>query len=172
VKKALFSIGRILVGVYVGLCLLLFLGQRSMIYIPQPRGYRVGITLVTLHPDGQSVLVSTRPHDGDEALIYFGGNAEDVSYHMPEFSEAFPNAAIYLLHYRGYGGSSGAPTEKSLVSDALALFDLVHSQHPNILVIGRSLGSGIAVQVASQRPVARLVLITPYDGLKDIAARE
>jgi pimeloyl-ACP methyl ester carboxylesterase len=172
VKKALFSIGRIVVGVYVGLCVLLFVGQRSMIYIPQPREYRVGISLLTLHPDGQSVLVSTRPHDGDGALIYFGGNAEDVSLDMPEFSEGFPNVAIYLLHYRGYGGSSGAPTEKSLVSDALELFDLVHSQHRNVLVVGRSLGSGIAVQVAGQRPVARLVLITPYDGLKDVAAHE
>ena len=171
-KKALFSIARIVAGVYVGLCVLLFVGQRSMIYIPQPRDYRVGITLLTLHPDGQNVLVSTRPHDSDDALIYFGGNAEDVSLDMPGFSETFPNAAIYLLHYRGYGGSSGRPTEKALVSDALDLFDLVHTQHRNVLVIGRSLGSGIAVQVASQRPVARLVLITPYDGLKDIAAQE
>jgi uncharacterized protein len=96
VKNALFSIGRIVVGVYVGLCVLLFVGQRSMIYIPQPREYRVGISLVTLHPDGQSVLVSTRPHDGDDALIYFGGNAEDVSLDMPEFSEGFPNVAIYM----------------------------------------------------------------------------
>jgi uncharacterized protein len=172
VKKALSSIGLILSGVYVGLCALLYVGQRSMIYIPQPRNYRVGISLVRLHPDGQNVLVSTRPHEGDDALVYFGGNAEDVSLDMPEFSEAFPNAAIYLLHYRGYGGSSGKPTEKSLVSDALELFDLVHSQHRNVLIVGRSLGSGIAVQVASQRPVVRLVLITPYDGLKDIAAHE
>lgn len=171
-KKALFSIGRIVAGVYVGLCALLYFGQRSMIYIPQPRNYRVGISLVTLHPDGQNVLVSSRPHDGDDALIYFGGNAEDVSLDMPEFSEAFPKAAIYLLHYRGYGGSTGEATEKSLVSDALELFDLVHTQHRNVLIVGRSLGSGIAVQVASQRPVIRLVLITPYDGLKDIAANE
>jgi uncharacterized protein len=99
-KKALFSIGRILIGVYVGLGVLLYVGQRSMIYIPQPREYRVGISLVTLHPDEQNVLVSTRPHEGDDALIYFGGNAEDVSLDMPDFAEGFPNAAIYLLHYR------------------------------------------------------------------------
>ena len=172
VKKAFFSIGRIVVGVYVGLCLLLYFGQRSMIYLPQPRNYRVGISLLTLHNDGQNIFVTTRPHDGGDALIYFGGNAEDVSLDLPEFSEGFPNEAIYLLHYRGYGGSSGKPTEKALVSDALALFDLVHTQHPNVLVVGRSLGSGIAVQVASQRPVDRLVLITPDDGLKDVAARE
>ncbi len=170
-KKLLASIVLIAAGVYVGLCVLLYVGQRSMIYMPQPRSYRVGISLLTLHPDGQNVLVSSRPHDGDDALIYFGGNAEDTSLNMPEFSEAFPNAAIYLLHYRGYGGSSGSPTEKALVSDALQLFDLVHEQHRNVLVIGRSLGSGVAVQVASKRPVARLVLITPYDELKDIASR-
>ena len=171
-KRALISIGGILAGVYVGLCLLLYFGQRSIIYVPQPREYRTGISLVTLHPEGQNVLVSSRPHDGEDAVIYFGGNAEDVSLDMPEFSAGFPDAAIYLLHYRGYGGSSGKPTEKALVSDALDLFDLAHAQHRNILVVGRSLGSGVAVQVASQRPVARVVLITPYDGLKDIAARE
>ena len=67
-------------------------------------------------------------------MVYFGGNAEDVSQNLPKFSAAFPAHAIYLLHYRGYGGS------------------------------------GLAVRVASQREVARLVLVTPYDSLQDIAA--
>jgi hypothetical protein len=151
---------------------MLFLFQRSMIYYPQPREYQAGVTLLTLQSGGERVLVSTRPHDGDAALIYFGGNAEDVSQDMPDFRAEFPDTAIYLLHYRGYGGSSGKPTEKGIVADALVLFDLVHAQHSSIIVIGRSLGSGVAVQVASQRPVARLVLVTPYDGLKDIAAKE
>jgi pimeloyl-ACP methyl ester carboxylesterase len=76
----------------------------------------------------------------------------------------------YLLHYRGYGGSSGSPSESTLFADALTLFDQVHGQHQNIAVMGRSLGSGIAVYVASLREVARLVLITPFDSLQDVAA--
>lgn len=168
--EGLLRIFGIVAAIYLLFCAILFVSQRSMIYFPQPRTYRTGVILLTLNVYGQSVLVSTRPHNGDEALIYFGGNAEDVSLNMPGFSEEFPNAAIYLLHYPGYGGSSGKPTEKAIVADAFALFDFVNTRHRDILVIGRSLGSGVAVQVASQRPVARVVLVTPYDGLKDIAA--
>jgi hypothetical protein len=91
---------------------------------------------------------------------------------MPSFSVAFPDHAIYLMHYRGYGGSSGTPSEEALIADGLALFDEVSSTHPDIEIIGRSLGSGIAVHVASLRPASRLVLVTPYDSLQDIAARQ
>jgi len=67
-----------------------------------------------------------RPKDGPGALIYFGGNAEDVSLNMRSFSAGFPESAIYLLHYRGYGGSTGKPSEGALFADALTLFDEVH----------------------------------------------
>ena len=106
------------------------------------------------------------------ALIYFGGNAEDVSYSLPGLANAFPDHAVYLLHYRGYGGSTGTPSEAAIIKDALTLFDKVHAEHKNIVVVGRSLGSGVAVQLASQRPVARLVLVTPYDSIAEIAARQ
>jgi uncharacterized protein len=105
-----------------------------------------------------------------EALIYFGGNAEDVSLNLPDFSQAFPNHAIYLLHYPGYGGSAGCPSEKSIMAAAFALFDTVHAMHPDVVVIGRSLGTGVAVQVAAARPIVRLVLVTPFDSLTDVAA--
>jgi hypothetical protein len=171
-RRILFILILVALGIYIGLCAPLFFGQRSMIYFPQPRSNTEGITVVTLHVDGEDVLVSTHPHEGDQALVYFGGNAEDVSLDMPDFLSGFPDTAIYLLHYRGYGGSTGKPTERGLVDDAIALFDLAHAQHKNVLVVGRSLGSGIAVHVASLRPVARLVLVTPFDALKDIAAQE
>jgi len=76
---------------------------------------------------------------------------------------------MYLLHYRGYGGSSGSHSQKALFADAVTLFDEVHTKHPNIDIIGRSLGSGIAVYVASRRPAARLVLVTPYDSFVELA---
>ena len=126
--------------------------------------------MITLPTANARVLVSTRPMEGPRALIYFGGNAENVSLSMPDLSVAFPNHAIYLMHYRGYGGSSGTPSEKGLFDDALILFDEVHRKHPSVDVVGRSLGSGIAVYVASIRPVDRLVLVTPYDSLLELAA--
>jgi pimeloyl-ACP methyl ester carboxylesterase len=148
----------------------MFFTQRSLIYYPQPRSNRDGVPMMTLHTDAGPVLVSTRPASGPEAVIYFGGNAEDVSADLSDFPSAFPNDAIYLLHYRGYGGSAGRPSEQALFADALMLFDQVHTQHPDIVVVGRSLGTGIAVKVASERPIQRLVLVTPFDSLTDAAA--
>jgi uncharacterized protein len=107
-------------AVYIGLCVCLFIFQRSLIYYPQPRANTTGITVLTLENGAERALVSSRPHDGDDAVLYFGGNAEDVSLDMPEYAAAFPDAAIYLLHYRGYGGSTGDPSEKGIVADALA----------------------------------------------------
>lgn len=154
---------------YLGLCGLLFVFQRSLIYFPQPGSGKRGTAIILPASDAR-VLVSTIPADGPRAIVYFGGNAEDVFLSIPDLSAAFPNYAIYLMHYRGYGGSSGTPSEKRLFADALTLFDEVYSKHPNVEVVGRSLGSGIAVYVASMRPVARLVLVTPYDSLTEVAA--
>jgi len=155
---------------YVAVCANLYFSQRSLIYFPTPGFANDPATTITLPIANERVFVSTRPVDGPRALIYFGGNAEDVSRSLPSLSESFPDHAIYLLHYRGYGGSSGSPSEEALFSDALALFDEVRSKHPDSNVIGRRLGSGVAVYVASLRPVARLVLVTPFDSMQEIAA--
>lgn len=158
--------------IYLGLCGVLFLLQRNLIYFPQPRSPVGGVITLTLPSGGASVLVSARRRSGPDALIYFGGNAEDVSYSFPGLSAAFPDHAVFLQHYRGYGGSSGKPSEAALFADALALFDHVSAEHRQIVVVGRSLGSGVAVHLASLRPVARLVLVTPYDSLQELAARQ
>src|SRR5581483_3606208 len=73
---------------------------------------------------------------------------------------------------RGYGGSSGKASEAALFEDGLTLFDEVQKAHPQVEVVGRSLGSGVAVYVASLRPAARLVLVTPYDSIAEIGARQ
>jgi pimeloyl-ACP methyl ester carboxylesterase len=158
--------------VYAGLCAALFLWQRSLIYFPTPRASGSGATTLALPAPGGELLVTLRPRSGHGALLYFGGNAEDVSQSLPDLSRAFPDHALYLLHYRGYGGSSGKPSEAALFADALALFDKVHAEHRNVVVIGRSLGSGVAVHLASLRPVTRLVLVTPYDSLQDLAVQQ
>ena len=158
--------------VYLALCAALFLYQRNLIYFPTPRASASGATTLALSAQGGDVLVTTRQRSGPDALLYFGGNAEDVSHSLPDLSSAFPEHAVYLLHYRGYGGSSGKPSEAALFADALALFDKVHAEHRNVVVVGRSLGSGVAVHLASLRPVARLVLVTPYESLQDLAVRQ
>lgn len=157
--------------IYAGLCAVLFATQDSLLYFPTqaPLGTTVD-TALQLGVEGAELRVAIRPRPGPQALIYFGGNAEDVSLALPVFAAAFPDHALYLLHYRGYGGSSGAPSEQALHDDALALFDHVLRDHPSIVVIGRSLGSGVAIRLARRRPAQRLVLITPYDSLVEIAA--
>ncbi len=158
-------------ALYLGFCLLLFVTQRSLIYLPQPSALGSPATTFRLAGVEVEVLVSVRPREGAKALLYFGGNAEDVSRSLPSFSEDFPEHAIYLLHYRGFGGSGGAPSEEAIQRDALALFDVVYAEHPEVLVVGRSVGSGVAVRLASQRPVSRLVLVTPLYSLEELAAR-
>jgi uncharacterized protein len=170
-RSLLILVALVAIG-YLALCVALFVFQRSFIYYPQPRSLAANATTITLPIEEGQVLVTTRAHQGPNAVVYFGGNAEDASGSLPGLAAAFPEHALFLLHYRGYGGSAGKPTEAALIADALALFDKVHAEHPNTVVVGRSLGSGVAVHVASMRQVARLVLVTPYDSLQELAARQ
>jgi pimeloyl-ACP methyl ester carboxylesterase len=81
----------------------------------------------------------------------------------------FPITRCISCNYRGFGGSGGSPSEEAIAEDALALFDQVYASHPQVSLIGRSLGSGVAVRLASQRPVQNLILVTPYNSLEEIA---
>jgi len=118
------------------------------------------------------VLKVWRLGAGERALLYFGGNAEDVAGNIAPFAAEFPDTAIYLVNYRGYGGSTGSPSEAALLADAEAVFDRVRAQHARVAVVGRSLGSGVAVHVAAVRDVSKLALITPYDSVLRIAQRQ
>lgn len=168
--RPMYALAAIVIVAYLAACAALFVFQRSLIYFPQPRSAAGNASIMTLPVDGADVVVSVRERRGSSAVIYFGGNAEDVSQSLAELAAAFPDRTLYLMHYRGYGGSSGTPSETALVADALLLFDRAHTQHANIVVIGRSLGSGVAVQLASARPAERLVLVTPYDSVLGLAA--
>ena len=162
----------IIAALYLALCAALFVFQRALIYFPQPSAVDTPASLLTLTVEDAQVQVSIRPHDGPNALIYLGGNAEDVSGNLAAFSQAFPEHALYLMHYRGFGGSTGSPSEEAIARDALTLFDTVYNHHPNVAVVGRSLGSGVAVRLASQRPASRLILITPYNSLEGLAKQQ
>lgn len=156
----------LVLAVYAAVCALVFFRQRSMIYFPQAFE---GGTVLTLG-GGARVGVTLHEQPGSSAVIYFGGNAEAVAYSLPELQAAFPNQALYLMHYRGYGATPGEPTEAGLFADAQALYDHVRAQHPQVTLVGRSLGSGIATRLASEKPVDRLVLVTPYDSMAGAAS--
>lgn len=162
----------VLALIYVASCGLLYARQRSMMYYPVPRSLPAETASIDLAVEDASLLITTRVIDSPKALIYFGGNGEDVSRSLEQLSATFPEHALYLMHYRGYGGSDGSPSEAALKADALVLFDHVRTDHQQIAVIGRSLGSGIALHLASLRPVQRLALVTPYDSIEDIAAEQ
>ena len=169
--RPVLTIASIVATLYLACCVLLFACQRSLIYFPHPPSSAQGTSTLTLEAEGAEVRVTTKPAPGPEAVIYFGGNAEDVNYSLPDLEAAFPRHALYLMHYRGYGASTGKPSEKDLVADGRALFDRVRAEHEKIVAVGRSLGSGVAIQLAVSRPVSRLILITPYYSLVDLAAR-
>lgn len=154
---------------YIVLCIALYFVQRSFMYFPTKSGEYSERSSIVLEVADASLRVSVRPKEGPLALIYFGGNAEDVSQSLIDYSTNFPEHAIYMLHYRGYSGSTGYPTEQALHADAQNLFDMVSERHSQIALIGRSLGSGIAVRLAANNPVERLVLITPYDSMMNVA---
>jgi hypothetical protein len=161
VKSTLLSFLAVSVVVYAGLCLYLYLMQRSLIYFPAPAPDRVPAERVTVD-SGDATIVVWRLHAGErDAILYFGGNAEDVTLNIPEFTNWFRDTTVYLVSYRGYGGSGGRPTEQALYGDAEAVFDLAREQHSSVSVVGRSLGSGIATHLASVRPVGKLVLVSP-----------
>jgi pimeloyl-ACP methyl ester carboxylesterase len=170
--RSLIGVVLLAAALYLGLCLALFLFQRSLIYFPQPPAIGGPERLLMLPVTDQKIAVTVRPLASAKALIYFGGNAEDVSRSLPSFAEAFPDHALYLLHYRGFGDSTGKPTEEDIQHDAVALFDKVRALHAEVALVGRSLGSGVAIRLASQRPAARLVLVTPYNSILELGQRQ
>jgi len=152
---------------YAGACWFLHARQREMIYYGWATTADAAATDFELkRPD--AVLRGWVVNPGKPApILYFGGNAERIEANRDAFARMFPGRSVYLVAYRGFGASSGQPGEAALVGDALALFDHVRTAHPGqpVSVIGRSLGSGVASQLAARRPVAALALITPFDSM-------
>jgi pimeloyl-ACP methyl ester carboxylesterase len=156
-------------GLYAALCVLAFITQRSLLYYPVPESAVPGATPMRIAVEGAQLKVWAVERPGRPALLYFGGNAEDVGASVGRFAGVLPEHSLYFVNYRGYGGSTGQPTERALCSDALAVYDWVRAKHGEISVIGRSLGSGVAMCLANEREIRRLVLVTPYDSLVDVA---
>jgi len=154
---------------YFSACGWLYYKQREMLYFPPP-------PLVA--PQGQAFDLASQNlklhgwviNPGKQAaLLFFGGSAESVEREASFFHDNLPGISVYLIPYRGYSGNPGTPTEDGLFTDALTAYDYVAARHAVVAIMGRSLGTGVAMYVATKRPVARLVLVTPYDSIEHIA---
>ena len=165
----------------------LLAGCEDLVYFPQPlpRGAHDAITarharvedLRFTRPDGatlrgwlaQATGAAPRP-----LMLYFGGNAEEISW-MLDRRGAFAGWNLALVNYRGYGASTGTPREGELYADAVAEFDALAARsdvdRTRIVAVGRSLGSGVATYLASQRPLAGVVLIAPFDSITAVGQR-
>jgi uncharacterized protein len=156
---------------YVGICLWVVFNQRELLYYPQSTRVEAQTTDFSITHDGVVLRGWVIHPDMPHPILYFGGNAERIEDDRGDFTQWFPGHSVYLLAYRGYGASDGKPSEATLFADAVSEFDQIQALHPGqpISVIGRSLGSGVAAYLASQRPVAKLVLVTPFDSMVKVA---
>lgn len=170
-------------GLYLGLCLLVLLLQRRMMYFPtrgpEPEALRQAAR-AGLVPwrDSRGGLLGWRRPVADPArprvLVLHGnaGEACDRAPYLPVLEAAGFEGV--LLEYPGYGPRPGRRTEAALVADARAALRRLKEERPGpVFLLGESLGSGVAVQVAAREPgqVAGLILVTPFARMTEVAAR-
>ena len=168
--KVILYAGLVAATLYVLICLFVYLTQDHLLYLPTRETAQSGAHALRIECRGALLKVWELHGTARPALLYFGGNAEDVGANLTDFDAIFPDRAVYLVNYRGYGGSTGRPSEAALTADAAVIYDLLSARHSPIAVVGRSLGSGVAVALAARRPVERLVLVTPFDSIAAVAA--
>lgn len=157
-----------LVVFYLVLCAVIYASQRRLLYFPQLPVQFAGEQEITFDSNGETLRGYLLNPGQEKALLYYGGNAEQIEYNMDLF-KSLSNYSVYLVAYRGYGNSTGTPTEVDLYHDALLIYDAIKSDYSGISVMGRSLGSGVATYVAANRPVEKVVLVTPYDSVENVA---
>jgi fermentation-respiration switch protein FrsA (DUF1100 family) len=159
-----------------------WLGQERLMFFPRPvaqrpaapRGWRLEDVAITAADGTRLVGVMAIPTVARPPLvIYFGGNAEEVTGFAPLAAHVYGERAVLLVNYRGYGESGGKPGEAALVADGAALFDWAARRDDvdtsRIAIHGRSLGTGVAVQVAAMRPAKCVILTSPFDSARAVA---
>jgi len=153
--------------------------QRQLLYFPDPTHQAptpgLGIEEVRLSTaDGERLVAwHLRPQPGKPIMLFFNGNAASLAGDGPRWrSIARAGAGFFAVGYRGYDGSTGAPTEAGLRMDANAAYDWVADRYPpqDIVIHGYSLGSGVAVRLAAERPARALILEAPYLSTVAVAA--
>lgn len=162
---------RSILFIYLSIALFLFAFQRSLLYYPSAETEHE-YDVIQYEVDDVVLDVIVLNKGKDEAIIYFGGNGEAVVANASFFNKILSDYTIYLVNYRGYGGSTGKPMEIALYADAQYIYDQVKTKHQTISVIGRSLGSGVATYLASTRNISKMILITPFDSIQAIAQKQ
>jgi uncharacterized protein len=166
--------------IYLGVSLSAYLLQDKLIFQPRPLADAQRAEIAARHPNVSDIFLQaadgTRLHawhlrSAPDAplVIYFGGNAEEVSWMLDQLAARKNAMAWLLVDYRGYGASGGTPSEEALASDALAWYDHAAKSAARIFVFGRSLGSGVAVPMAAARRLDGVILVAPYDSMSAVA---
>jgi len=166
---------------YFAFVAFLYLAQRSLLYHPRsthPSPAAAGLPMaeevILDTADGERVIAWQVPPRGEKpVVIYFHGNAEIVASRAERHRELTADGVgLVALSYRGYMGSTGSPTEEGLLRDAEAAYRFAMMRHPSspIMLWGHSLGSGVAVGLASRHSVAKIILEAPFSSIVDVAA--
>jgi uncharacterized protein len=173
--------GAIAVCLYLGMAAMLYFTQRSMMYFPDtahtspvqaglPEAQEVELKAA----DGEYSLVWHVAPRGDRPIVlYFHGNGGALRYRVERFRKLVRDGVgLVALEYRGFGGNSGTPTEAGLTADAEAAYAFAASRYPEkqIVVWGESLGTAVAVKVAAEKPVGRVILEAPFTSAAAVAA--
>ena len=126
-------------------------------------------------PDGNRLAGILIPPDEPDAgrtlILGFGGNAwngQDVAEYLHEL---YPDHNVAAFHYRGYPPSTGSPSAEALIADVPLVYDAaVGTAKPaRVIVVGFSIGTGVAAQLSANRKLDGLILVTPFDSLKGVA---
>ena len=168
--------------VYAGIVAILWFAQERLLFLPQPAGPAprppAGWSLedVSIRATDGTLLAGVLlkpPIDKPPLVIYFGGNAEEVTAYSGQAAARYGPRAVVMVNYRGYGASGGKPGETAMIADALTIHDWVMRRSDvdtaRIAAHGRSLGAGVAVRLAAARPVRCAILTSPYDSLVAVA---
>ena len=170
-----------MLGCDIGVPVVVYLLQDRLMFFPQPLSAARRTVIAQQFPAVDEVTLratdGTRLHAwrvradaGSPLVLYFGGNAEEVSWMLDVIGDpragATPGVSWLLLDYRGYGESEGSATEAGVYRDADAGWDYLTNRpeidSTRIGVYGRSIGSAVALYLATSRPVRALVLESAF----------
>jgi uncharacterized protein len=169
------------VVLYGGMVALLYLTQRALQYHPEP--FATAPDAAGL-PEAEEVVLTTAdderliawhvpPRGSQPVVLYFHGNGAALRERHTRFRSLIADGTgLMAVSYRGYGGSSGTPTEEGLLADAAAAYAFAVERYPSerLVLWGESLGSAVAVAVAAEKPVGAVILETPFSSAVDVAA--